>query len=182
MRSWVLAAGLLAAATASGAQAADLYDDPPPAGRYGSAYEDPRYADIYKYPPAPPRYAVPGPGPYVGPYAGAPIPREPVYGNGYYGRDPRGRYADHCVPREVIKDRLIREGWHDFHDRDAQGDLISIRARRPSGRLFSLAIDRCTGEIVAADPLEGRGYGPYAYGGPGPDAFIPGPRRWNRPY
>src|SRR5262245_44720105 len=76
MRSWVLAASLLAAAATTGAQAADLYDGPP-APRYGSAYEDPRYADIYKYPgPAP--YAVPPPRPY-GPYAAPPIPRERVY-------------------------------------------------------------------------------------------------------
>ena len=51
MRSWVLAAGLLAAAATTGAQAADLYDGPPP-DRYGSAYDDPRYADIYRYPRA----------------------------------------------------------------------------------------------------------------------------------
>ena len=73
MRSWVLAASLLAAAATTGAQAADLYDGPPPP-RYGSAYEDPRYADIYKYPgPAP--YAVPPPRSYPGPYAGPPRSR-----------------------------------------------------------------------------------------------------------
>jgi hypothetical protein len=184
MRSWVLAAGLLAAAAATGAQAADLYDDPPP-GRYGSAYEDPRYADIYKY-PAPPPYVVPPPRPYPGPYAGPPIPRERVYREEYYERngyegprrhsylDPRRPYAGHCLPRELIKEQLLRDGWHDFHDRDVQGDIVTIRARRPNGRLFALAVDRCTGEIVNADPLEPRRFGPYAYG--------PGPRRWDRPY
>ena len=73
MRSWVLAAGLLTAAATTGAQAADLYDGPPPPNRYGSAYEDPRYADIYRYPgPGPAPYAVPPPRPYAGPYAGPP--------------------------------------------------------------------------------------------------------------
>lgn len=186
MRSWVLAAGLLAAAAASGAQAADLYDGPPP-DRYGSAYDDPRYADIYKY-PKPPAYAVPAPRPYLGPYAGPPIPRERVYreDEDYYDRgrydgprrhsylDPRRAYAGHCLPREAIKEQLLRHGWHDFHDGDVRGDIATVRARRPSGRLFALAIDRCTGEIVNADPLEPRRFGPYAYG--------PEPRRWNRAY
>jgi hypothetical protein len=185
MRSWVLAAGLLTAAATTGAQAADLYDGPPPPNRYGSAYEDPRYADIYRYPgPGPAPYAVPPPRPYVGPYAGPPIPREPVYRDDDYGRDrgyydgprryshvdPRRPYAGHCVPREVVKEQLLRQGWHDFHDGNVQGDVATVHARRPSGRLFALAIDRCTGEIVSAEPLEPRRFGPYAYGPP--------PRRW----
>jgi hypothetical protein len=187
MRSWVLAASLLAAATTTGAQAADLYDGPPP-DRYGSAYEDPRYADIYRYPgPAP--YAVPPPRPYLGPYAGPPIPRERVYRDDDFGYDrgyfngpqryshvdPRRPYAGgHCLPREVVKDQLLRQGWHDFHDGNVQGGIATVHARRPSGRLFALAIDRCTGDIVSAEPLEPRRFGPYAYGPP--------PRRWDRPY
>ncbi len=86
------------------------------------------------------------------------------------------------MPRAEIKHRLLRQGWHDFHDPDLRGDLASVRARRPSGRLFDLTIDRCSGEIVSARPLEprpygpyARPYGPYAYGGPPP-------RRWERPY
>ena len=67
MRSWVLAAGLLAAAATTGAKAADLDEGPPP-DRYGSAYDDPRYADIYKYPRR--RNGVPPPGVYGGPYSG----------------------------------------------------------------------------------------------------------------
>jgi hypothetical protein len=74
------------------------------------------------------------------------------------------------LPREVVKDQLLRQGWHDFHDGDARGDIATVRARRPSGRLFALAIDRCTGEIVSAEPLEPRRFGPFAYGPP--------PRRW----
>ncbi len=170
MRSWVLAASLLAAAAATGAQAADLYDAPPP-DRYGSAYDDPRYADIYKYPPPRP-YAAP-PRAYER-YAEPPIPRERVYREDEryyepkylpgprrysYAEPPRG-YADRCVPREVVKDRLLRAGWHDFHDGDVQGDIATVRARRPSGRLFALAIDRCSGEIVSAEPLEPRRFGP----------------------
>jgi hypothetical protein len=176
MRSWVLAAGLLAAAFSSGAQAADLDEGPPPP-RFGAPYDDPRYSDIYKY-PKPPGYVVPAPPPYAGP----PIPRERIYrdddGPDYAGPrrysygDPA--YGRRCVPRELVKDRLHHEGWRDFHDGEARGDIATVRARRPSGRLFELTLDRCSGEIVRAEPLEGRAYGPYAYGAP--------PRRWERFY
>jgi hypothetical protein len=185
MRSWVLAASLMAAAAATGAQAADLYDGPPPPpNRYG-AYEDPRYADIYRY-PVPPPYAVP-PRTYER-YAEPPLPRERVYRDDAYGEEPKylpgpprhsyaeppPAYADRCVPREVVKDRLLRSGWHDFHGGDLRGDIAVVRARRPSGRLFELAIERCSGEIVSAHPLEPRRFGPFAFGEP--------PRRWARPY
>lgn len=192
MRSWVVAASLMAAAMTTGAQAADLDEGPPP-DRYGSAYDDPRYADIYKY-PKPPAYAPP-PGPYAGPYAGpspyavpppyaGPVPRERIYRDDYgYGPEPRRySYAEpvppyaggRCAPRELVKERLYREGWRDFHDGDVRGGIATIHARRPNGRLFVLAIDRCSGEIVRADPLDGYPAGPYAYG--------PQPRRWDRAY
>ena len=206
MRSWVLAASLLAAAATTGAKAADLDEGPPP-DRYGSAYDDPRYADIYKYPPRGPQaYGVPppsayggpyagpppayaGPAPYAGPppYAAPPIPRERVYREEedydrgyapgprrYSYAEPAAPYAGRCAPRELVKERLYREGWRDFHDGEVQGQIATIHARRPSGRLFVLAIDRCSGDIVRADPLEGRPVGPYAYG--------PQPRRWDRAY
>jgi hypothetical protein len=191
MRGWILAAGLLAAATATGAQAADLYDGPPP-DRYGSAYDDPRYADIYKYPAPPPRYVAPPPPRVYERYGEAPpVPRERVYREEYYERDyngprrysgyePRVPYARGCVPREEIKDRLLRSGWHDFHDGDVRGEVATVRARRPSGRLFDLVIDRCSGEIVDARPLEPRRFGPYAYSGR--DSYGPPPRRWDRAY
>jgi len=183
MRILLLAAGVLAAAVSTGARAADLYDGPP-GDRYGSAYDDPRYADIYKYPPprhhAPPRYVeVPPPPPYAGP----PVPRERVWRDEYgyepkYGPPPRRySYADPaygCVPKDEIKERLLRRGWHDFHDAQLHGEIATVHARRPSGRLFELGIDRCTGEIVSAVPLEPRRFGPFAYEAP--------PRRWERPY
>ena len=174
MRSLVLAAGL-AVAMSTGAFAADLDEGPPPPYRQGSAYDDPRYGDIYRHPdrPPPPAYGAPRPPAAVyrddddDDYGGP--PRRQVYGF----RGPG--YADRCVPRFEIKHRLLRQGWSDFHDPDLRGDLASVRARRPSGRLFDLTIDRCSGEIVSARPLEPRPYGPYAYGGPPP-------RRWERPY
>ena len=89
-----------------------------------------------------------------------------------YAEPPRG-YADRCLPREVVKERLLRSGWHDFHDGDVRGEIATVRARRPSGRLFDLVIDRCSGEIVDARPLEPRRIGPYAAGSP----YAYGPRR-----
>ena len=192
MRSWVLAAGLMAAAFTTGAKAADLDEGPPP-DRYGSAYDDPRYADIYKYPRGPQAYGVPPPGAYRVPYAaapppyGVPVPRErvyrdeedldPGYGPGprrYSYAEPGAPYGGRCAPRELVKERLYREGWRDFHDGDARGSLATVHARRPSGRPFVLTLDRCSGEVVRAEPLEGRSFGPYAYGVP--------PRRFDRPY
>jgi hypothetical protein len=170
MRSWALAAGLMAAAVTTGAQAADLDDGPPP-DRYGSAYDDPRYADIYKYPKGP------GYAPYVGP-----LPRERVYRDDDevdYDARPRrysytepAPYAGRCLPRELVKERLLSRGWHDFHQGDIRGEVATVHARRPSGRLFLLSFDRCSGEVLSARPLEGRPFGPYAYG----------PRRWERFY
>ena len=178
MRSWVLAASLMAAVvTTTGVRAADLDDGPPP-DRYGSAYDDPRYADIYRYPKGPeygvPRYA---PRPYV-----VPVPRERVYRDDdddyvrppprrYSYVDPAPPYAGHCLPREVIRHRLADRGWHDFHAAELRGEVALVHARRPSGRLFALKVDRCSGDVLSASPLEGR-FGPYAHG----------PRRWERFY
>ena len=195
MRSWVLAASLLAAAATTGAKAADLDEGPPP-DRYGSAYDDPRYADIYKYPRGPQAYGVPPPGaygsPYAGPSAGPPPPYAdpPRYAGPPPYAGPRSRASasiakrkittpatlpDHgaiptpsrprrspgrCAPRELVKERLFRDGWRDFHDGELRGEIATIR-RAPSERpLFVLSIHRCSGDIVRADPLEGRSAGP----------------------
>lgn len=178
------AAALLAAAiatTAGAAAAADLSYEPYEQ-KYGSPYDDPRYADVYRHPPA--RHA-----PYRDSHAHkhadhddddddqshreddddddeAP-PRHAYRDRGYLPpmRDgPRYSHVDrhrdgHCVPRHLIKHRLRAEGWGDFHDLELGGDVAYVRARRPSGRLFELKVHRCTGEIVTARP-----YGPQAYG------------------
>ena len=177
MKNWVLAAGFLAAVVTGppGVRAADLDDGPPPYKR--GAYEDPRYADIYRIPARPPP-------PYV-----APPPRGPVYRQYDEEYDPPRRYAygdarSYCVPRHEVRHRLHRAGWHDFHAAELRGEIATFHARRPSGRLFVLAVDRRSGEIVSVRPLEPRYHGPYAYYGPRPYGG-PGPwgsRRWERPY
>ena len=75
------------------------------------------------------------------------------------------RHSGHgCVPRAEIRHALKADGWYDFHDVELLGEVALLRARRPSGRLFDLRVDRCSGEIVSARPLDRRAYGPYAYG------------------
>lgn len=210
MRSWLLAAGLLAAAAASPAymspaRAADIDGVPPPPrnGPYGGYYDDPRYAPKappqyydeedddgpYGTPPAkrytytpspnygapPPNYGAPPPPPHYG----APPPRPG------YGPPPASKYAGpppgkSCVRSEHVRDRLTSEGWRDFHDGKPIDDgLVTLRARRPNGRLFELTLHRCSGEVVEARPLQLRPFGPYAYRQPygpyGPWGWAPQP-------
>lgn len=106
---------------------------------------------------------------------------EPPYNE--YGEEappPRDRFADvpddfeppypperidgrGCVPREMARDRLADGGWYDFHGLEPRDSVVFVKARRPSGRLFDLTIDRCSGEIVDARPLYDGG-GRYAWG------------------
>lgn len=161
MKGLFAAAGLALAFAATSAKAADLYDDPPPPRYSGPAYEDPRYADVYRYPER-----------------DRPVPPAPVYRDDDYefrGPAPRQAWRGECVPRHVIRDRLIREGWSDFALRDFQGEVVTVNARRPSGRPFVLTIERCSGAVVDARPAHTPG--PYAYAPP-----PPAPRRWDRPY
>ena len=157
MKGLVLAAGFGLTLLSGAAQAADLYDDPPPPRYSGPAYQDPRYADIYRYPDRP-------------------VPPAPVYGGDRYDNytpPARRAYRGACLPRHVIRDRLIRDGWNDFVLADFDGDMAQVSARRPSGRPFMLTVERCSGEIVDARPL--RHPGPYA-------SAPPPPRRFDRPY
>ena len=170
MRTWILAASLLAAAGAasSNANAADLDEGPPP-DRYGSVYDDPRYADIYLPATGAPLAARHRPLCGTRPRANASIA---MMKRRRRTRDPiatlmmraRPGYGGQCVPREVVRDRLTRHGWHDFHDGALNGNVAVVRARRPSGRLFELTIERCSGEIVERLSAGRRVYGPFAYG------------------
>ena len=160
------AAGLLGALPAG---AADL-DYGPRAGV--SPYDDPRYSDIYRHPAPPPRYAAPyAPPPGYSappPYAAAP----PAYGAPpAYPYD--GRSAA-CLPQSAIRDRLLAHGWQDFHDPQVMGNVVHIRARRNSGHLFDLAVDRCTGQVLGVETIPHR------------SAEAPPPPEWRyypqRPY
>jgi hypothetical protein len=129
---------------------ADLYDPP----RTGSAYDDPRYADIYGDDDTEERYA-------EAEDFDAPIPPRSVYGHDEDDRDWNG-YREGCVPRHVVRDRLHADGWHHLRDFEPRGGVLHVEARRDSGRLFELTIDRCSGEVVDARALDGGRIGPFA--------------------
>ncbi|MFA5899621.1 MAG: hypothetical protein WC829_10960 [Hyphomicrobium sp.] len=98
-------------------------------------------------------------------YADVPEDFEPPY--------PPQEYAGRgCIPREAARDRLRDAGWYGFHAVEPRGRVVLVKARRPSGRLYDLTIDRCSGEVVDARPIYGRRLGPYALG----------PRRHWAPY
>src|SRR5690606_20110075 len=134
-------------------------------------YDDPRYRDLYgpsrPYAEAPPTYYRPAPTPpgYVyrdrpyESYAPYPAPRRYSYAEPY-APPPVARG---CLHREEIKRRLVEEGWRDFRDVELRPDSVRVHARRPSGDLYVLRVDRCTGDIVNSRLLERGQYGPYAY-------------------
>jgi hypothetical protein len=159
------------------ATAADLDPRALPNDRYRSAYEDPRYADLYA--PAPPPPVVQHHG-----YNHVPIPRERVYRDEpLYDREeappahrtytyqpypPQApRYAERsgCVSPRAVERALQQDGWRDFSSPTVRGETAIVNARRPDGRPFELQVDRCSGELVNARPLDQRPYGPNVYGG-----------------
>lgn len=134
-------------------------------------YPEPRsYEDEYGAPP---------PRDYVPPRASTkdePLPPPPRYSE-YRERAPA------CTPRHVVLRRLEGEGWRDFHDPVVTGPVAVVLARRPSGDLYRLRIDRCSGEIVGAR-IERRAVEPAYVEGPyveGPRVYF-GPRRWGGGY
>jgi hypothetical protein len=114
-----------------------------------------------KYSRAPPRYSAPPPDDDDGRDYGTPPP-------GKYSKAPP-RYAaplpgKACARSEQVRERLTREGWRDFHAGQPVNDaVVTLRARRPNGRLFELTLDRCSGELVEARPLQLRPFGPFAF-------------------
>lgn len=93
--------------------------------------------------------------------AAADLDENPRYGayKDYWGdQESEERYSDRydrrCAPRHVVRNRLERDGWVDFNHADPRGPIVVVEARRRhSGRPFQLRIDRCSGEIVRADPI-----------------------------
>lgn len=184
MNRWVLAAALLAAAVVPQAMAADLDDGgpPPPPWKYGA----------YGYPPK----AIPPPSHYD---EDDDDDDGPPYAKKHADVPP---YKGSCVRSEQVRDRLTSLGWRDFHSGKAINQTtVMLRARRRSGRLFELHLDRCSGEILAARPLEfspnagkhhdgpyGRPWrwapfghsNPYGYGPKGPYGY--GPKGYMGPY
>jgi hypothetical protein len=183
--------------------AADIDGVPPPpprSGAYGEPYNGP-YGRPYREPPRaphlPPSYSDDDDDDR---YDGPPPARKYSYAPPKHGAPPPARG---CVRSEQVRDRLTSEGWRDFHDgQPVSHTEVTLRARRPNGRLFELTLHRCTGELIEARPLQLRPFGPYAYRQPygpygawrwGPETApytyeepwperpyaYRGPRRWN---
>lgn len=175
MRLFAAATGALAALTLMGsapAIAADLGYGYPSSDRYRSAYEDQRYRDIF----GPPAHRARAPYAeeddddvaerYVDrdrPLAGAYQERE-VYDDKRIITRRHYSYAEPavpaCAPRAEIRDRLLRDGWHSFEELDVRHRVAVVEARRPNGLPYRLTIDRCSGNVVSAEPLAPV---PYAY-------------------
>lgn len=66
---------------------------------------------------------------------------------------PPRRYSEGCVPKEVVRERLIGAGWRDFRNPEVRGSTAVFTARRPSGARFVLRVDRCSGEIIKTTRL-----------------------------
>jgi hypothetical protein len=112
-----------------------------------------------------------------------PPPRDRYAPDDDYGPQPPPRLVERgCVPRELARDRLRDAGWYDFHGLEPRGEVVLVQARRPSGRLFNLTIDRCSGRVVDARPAYGGGSRYYSGGRGNWDSFAWGPRRQWAPY
>jgi hypothetical protein len=174
MKSWVLAGALVTAVFAQPAWAADFGDGPTPPRRDTYDYRyDYRYGEKSAPPPSyrfeddddgrydDPRHA---PRRFSGPAA------------------PPSAYGRTCARSEEVRERLTTFGWRDFHGGQPQGETVLLRARRPNGRLFELTLDRCSGQIVEAQPLEPRRFGAFAWRERGwyDRPYGYGPRGWYR--
>ncbi len=124
----------------------EYYDDEDAApqdydrGRYSEAPPPDRYQQPYR------RGIEPPPGSIKDGY---PVPMPPPE---RYSESPRReRYA--CLDRWQIKRELRREGWTDLRPLGGDGERVRVRARRiDSGRVFTLRVDRCSGDVLAARP------------------------------
>jgi hypothetical protein len=146
--SWAAAvAAVVLVAGATPAFAADLY------GR-DSPYADPRYSETYRHPapPPPPRYVQPYPDTYQPPY------REerrgylpPESGPRSY---PYDRYAERCVPRELIHEQLRRQGWRSVEELGTEDRFVFARVRDWRGVAFDVRLDRCNGRVLETRLVE----------------------------
>lgn len=85
------------------------------------------------------------------------VPRYPQY---------RDRPAYGCVPRREVRRALYEDGWFELQLPVVDGPVVLLRARRDSGRLFELQLDRCTGRVLHAEVISPRPRGEIRVGGP----------------
>jgi hypothetical protein len=151
-------------------QDAQPYDEPPyaegeraPPPRAPYEHGPAQYDDNYDRPDRADRY-VERDRPYDGrddyPYRGSLkdgyVPPPPRFADRSYGRN------GNCLARWQVRSRLRSEGWVDLQPLERGDDMTLVSARRAeSGRVFTLRVDRCSGEIVDARPHYLRAFGAY---------------------
>lgn len=77
-----------------------------------------------------------------------------------------------CAPRRLVRHSLHEDGWFDLHGIRVAGPQVFMLARRESGRLFELRLDRCTGRVLHAEVISR----------PDRGVWVRGPRRWYPTY
>ena len=75
----------------------------------------------------------------------------PIYRHNTHRR--HGGWEHHCVPKHVMRARLVRRGWHDFDLIRRGPHRIRLEATNFKGRRFRLVLNRCTGHIVKKRPI-----------------------------
>ena len=87
----------------------------------------------------------------------------------YDGRDHsrRGDHRNHyahgrCLKRKQIRRRLNRRGWFGFHDLRTRRGAFVVNAWRRNGHEYKLRVERCTGEILRAKHV-GRDHRRYSH-------------------
>ena len=68
----------------------------------------------------------------------------------HYGRR---NWAPVCVPKHVMRARLVHRGWHDFELLGRGPNRIRLEATNFKGRRFRIVLDRCNGHIIKKRPL-----------------------------
>ena len=144
---------------------AKIYRTPKPPPHYGEPpveelYEPPHGLDSEPLYPGPKRYAKPydkrpygwsGKDRWRGEYL-EPLPQAPDFG-GYHPR--KAHLPPRCLSHQELHRELIRDGWSDFEDFTLRGQHAFVVARRPNGTLYRLEVDRCAGEVVSANRIDG---------------------------
>jgi len=162
----------------------DMYAHPAPPGRYEQRHDDRAYAASPGYDDRwrePGRHAARDDYGYDGRDRGAldryvdrhgattydapyeEVPRYSRTNRGYlrpmptmprFGEPLRNGPRSACLRRGEIVETLRADGWQDLYDFERRGRLALIKARRPSGQAYEVQLDRCTGQILRAEPLD----------------------------
>lgn len=67
----------------------------------------------------------------------------------YRSSRPR-RYADRCLHKSVIRQRLRDDGWYDFKIVRVKPNFAILKASKDNGDRYRIKVDRCNGEILRA--------------------------------